>query len=137
MSKAINEYDLVIKFKEAKERLETLKEAKIQAEKEFADAESQLIERLREEGKDATARYDGLGYIGISRPAVYASFLQENKDDLFKFLRSRKRQDLIQETVNARSLSSYVKEMLDVGKEIPQCINYYLKVSARFYAEKQ
>ena len=136
MSKALKEIDLVIKFKEAKDKLETIKEAKTLAEEEFANAESQLIERLREEGKDATARYEGVGYIGISKPSVYASFLQENKVDLFKFLRSRKRQDLIQETVNTRSLSSYVKELLDSAKEVPNCINYYLKVSARLYADK-
>jgi hypothetical protein len=73
----------------------------------------------------------------LNKPSVYASYLTENKLDLFIFLRKKKRQDLIQEVVNARSLSTYVKELLDSGKEIPECISYYLKQTARFNADKQ
>lgn len=133
----LREYDLVIKFRDAREKLNQLKKAVTEAQKEFDETERQLIEQLQEEGKDATARYDGIGYVGVSKPSVYASYAAENRDSLFNFLRRRKRQDLIQKTVNARSLSIFVKELLDNGKKIPECINYYLKQSARFYADKQ
>lgn len=132
-----SEYDLLIKFKEAKEKLYQLKEAITKAQTEFDAAESQLIERLQEEGKEATARYDNLGYVGLTKPAVYASFVQENKDNVFQFLRSRKRGDLIQKNVNARSLSAFVKELIEQHRKVPSFINYYLKTSARFYAEKK
>lgn len=134
--KAQSEYDLVVEFKEAKGKLQLLKDATTEAQKEFDEAERQLIELLQEQGKNATARYEGIGYIGVNAPVVYASVIAEKKDSLFKFLRSRKRQDLIIKTINSRSLSSYVKELLDAGRKIPGSISYYLKVSARFYAEK-
>ena len=137
MTKALNEYDLVIQFRDARLKLNELKEAVTAAQKEFDETEHQLIERLTDEGKDATARYDGIGYVGVNKPSVYASYAPENKDTLFKFLRIHKRQDLIQKTVNSRSLSTYVKELIDIGKKVPECISYYLKQSARFYAEKQ
>jgi hypothetical protein len=136
MAKILSELELVVKFKEAREKLNQLKEAATEAQVEFDQVEGQLIERLQDEGKDATARFDGIGYVGLSKASVYASYAAENKDSVFKFLRSRKRQDLIQKTVNARSLSTYVKELIDKGRKIPACISYYLKTSARFYAEK-
>ena len=137
MDKAQSEYDLLIKFNADKAKLQQLKDATTEAQKEFDETERQLIERLQDEGKNSTARYEGIGYIGVNSPVVYASYTAENKDSLFKFLRSRKRQDLIQRTVNSRSLSSYIKELLDAGKKVPECVSYYLKVSARFYAEKK
>jgi hypothetical protein len=136
MAQAHKEQALVIQFRDARQKLNQLKEAATEAQKEFDEIERQLIERLNDEGKDATARYDGIGYIGIHKPAVYASYAPENKKALFAFLRSRKRQDLIQKVVNARSLSTYVKELLDNNKKVPDCISYYMKQSARFYADK-
>lgn len=137
MTKALSEYDLVLKFRDARLKLNQFKEAQTEAQKEFDEAERQLIERLQDEGKDASARYDNIGYVGLNTPVVYASYVPDNKIPLFKFLRSRKRQDLIQETVNSRSLGTFVRELIDAGRKVPDCISYYLKTSARFYADKK
>jgi len=137
MEKALTEYDLVVQFRDARERLNQLKEAAAEAQKEFDETEQKLIERLQDENKESTARYEKLGYVGVTKPSVYASFSPENRDVLFKFLRSRNRSDLIQKTVNSRSLSAFIKELLEKRRKIPPCVNYYLKQSARFYADKQ
>lgn len=136
MAEVQSEYQLLIKFKAAKDKLWTLKEQTTEAQKEFDQAESQLIENLREEGKEATARYENLGYVSLNQPVIYASIAAEKKDEAFKFLRSRKRGDLIHKTVNSRSLSTFIKELMEAGRKVPECISYYLKTSARFYAEK-
>lgn len=136
MAEVQSEYQMLIKFKEAKDKLFNLKEQTTEAQKEFDQAESQLIEYLREEGKEATARYENFGYVGLNKPVIYASIAAEKKDEALKFLRSRKRGDLIQKTVNSRSLSTFIKELMESGRKIPECISYYLKTSARFYAEK-
>lgn len=136
MAEGQTEYNLMVNFKTAREKLLNLKEQATEAQKEFDQAESQLVDYLRENGKEATARYQGIGYIGLNRPVIYASIAAEKKDEAFKFLRARKRSDLIQKTVNARSLSVFVKELMEAGRKVPECISYYLKTSARFYAEK-
>ena len=130
------ERELVVTFRDAKSELKKLKEATTQAQLKCDKIESELLELLRAQDKDATARYEGLGFVGVNRPAVYASYKEGDRIELLKFLRSRKRQDLIKQTVNARSLSSFVKELLDGGKKIPDCINYYLKTGLRFYGPK-
>lgn len=136
MAEVQSEYQLLINFKEAKDTLFNLKEMVTEAQKKFDQAESQLIEYLREGEKEATARYQGLGYVGLNKPVIYASIAAEKKDEALKFLRSRKRGDLIQKTVNSRSLSTFIKELMEAGRKVPECISYYLKTSARFYAEK-
>jgi len=128
-----NEQILVIKFKEAKEKLDSLKEQTSQAQKEFDIVESNLVEMLQAENKAATARYDNLGYCVLSKPRVFANCTIENLPTLFKYLRARKRGDLIRKTVNPASLSSFVKELLDNSKQIPPFIGYYLKTSVRYY----
>ena len=109
MAEVQSEYQMLIKFKEAKDKLFTLKEQTTEAQKEFDEAESQLIEYLREQDKEATAHYNRIGYVGLNKPVIYASIAAENKDEALKFLRSRKRGDLIQKTVNSRSLSVFIK----------------------------
>src|SRR3989344_7548495 len=111
MEKALTEYDLVVQFRDARERLNRLKEAATEAQKEFDETEQKLIERLQDENKESTARYEKIGYVGITKPSVYASFSPENKDALFKFLRSRDRQDLIQKTVKKRSLKKHITKI--------------------------
>ena len=133
----LKEYDLVVKFRDARARLQSLKDEAKAAQKEFDEIERKLIEKLNDEGKDATARFEGLGYVGVHKPSIFASYAPDNKDALFSYLRKKKRQDLIQEVVNARSLSTYVKELLDNNQEVPDCISYYMKQTARFYADKQ
>lgn len=131
------EYELIVEFRAAKETVNKLKDELSIAVGEFDKAESQLVERLQNEGKDATARYDGLGFVSLYKPQLYASCAAENKESLFKFLRARKRQDLIQKTVHPSSLSTYVRELVENGRKVPVFISYYLKQSARFYAEKE
>lgn len=131
MSKNL-EYELAVKYRDAKEKLEDLKLQTSEAQKELDLAERQLIEMLQEQGKDATARYEGFGYISINKPRLYANCTKDNMDKLFSFLHSVEREDLIQTVVYPQSLSTFTKELLEEGKEIPACISYYLKPTVRY-----
>lgn len=125
---------LVEKFKEAKDKLDSIKERLKQAQLEYSLAESSLVELLTAQGKEATARYEGLGFVGLTKPELYASCLKENEDALFAFLESKGRTDLVRQTVHSRSLSSYIKEILAEGESVPEFISYYLKPGVRFYS---
>ena len=129
-----NERELLCRFKCAKERRNQMKEALKQAQEEYEQVESQLIEFLETNSAISTAKYEGVGYAQIQKPRLYASCRQENMDNLFKFLEQHNREDLIKTTVMSQTLSSFTKECIEEGVEIPEFINYYLKPTIRLYA---
>ena len=132
MSK-VTERDLLIEFKRTKDRLDALKDAQKQAQDDYDHAMFSLIEFLESRSAISTAKYQGVGYAQIQKPRLYASCTQDNLDNLFAFLRKEGRDDLIKTIVQPQSLSSFTKERIEDGKEIPECINYYLKPSIRLY----
>ncbi len=128
------EKDLLCRFKCAKERRNQMKEALKQVQEDYEQVESQLIEFLEANSAISTAKYEGVGYAQIQKPRLYASCRQENMDNLFKFLQQHNREDLIKTTVMSQTLSSFTKECIEEGVEIPEFINYYLKPTIRLYA---
>lgn len=133
MAQVQSEQALVEEFARAKEKLDSLKEQCSAAQKEFDSVEATIVERLQTEEKEATAKYENLGWCSLSKPRIYANCVVENLPILFKYLRQHKRGDMIKKTVNPASLSSFVKELIDGGKAIPEFIGYYIKTSIRYY----
>lgn len=127
------EMDLVFKYQAAKEILAKIEAKHSEAKREVEDLESEIIDLLQAEGKERTAKYEGVGFISLMSPRVYASCLKDNEEELFSYLKGIGRDDMIRPTVNARTLSSLIKELIDEGKQIPECVNYYLKPSIRMY----
>lgn len=128
------EMDLVFKYRDAKELLESKQLQLDDAKKMVENIETELIDLLQAEGKERTAKYEGVGFISLMSPKVYASCLKEKEEELFSYLRSEGREDMIRPTVNARTLSSYTKELMEEGKNVPECISYFMKPSIRLYA---
>ena len=131
MTERVSERDLVIKFRHAKYERDKMKEALKLAEDEYAKTESALIELLESNSAEASAKYDGLGYVRIMKPRLYANCKNEDQGRLFEYLRECDRTDLIKTAVPAQSLSSFVSECIDNGKQIPEYVSYYLKTSLR------
>ena len=128
------ERDLVAQFRRAKEKRDNLKDDLKAAQAEYDMTESRLIELLESNSAISTAKYEGLGYAQIQKPRLYASCKEENMERLFDFLREKAREDLIKTTVMPQTLSSFVKECIETGIEIPDYVSYYLKPSIRLYA---
>ena len=128
------ERDLVLRFKSAKEKRDALKEELKQAQEEYEKTEFVLIEFLESISAISTAKYEGIGYVQIQKPRLYASCREENIKALFAFLKEQGREDLIKTTVLPQSLSSFTSECIESGMEIPECITYYLKPSVRLYS---
>ena len=129
-----NERDLVLQFKCAKEKRDALKEGLKQAQEEYEKIEFGLIEFLESNSAISTAKYEGIGYVQIQKPRLYASCKEENLQDLFDFLKDQCREDLIKTTVAPQSLSTFMSERIENGAEIPECVSYYLKPSVRLYS---
>lgn len=127
------ERDLVIEFKRAREKRDLLKDDLKSAQEELDRTEACLIEFLDAHSAVQTARYKGIGYAQIQKPRLYANCRQERMEELFSFLRSLNRDDLIKTTVMPQSLSSFTSECIEEGVELPEFITYYLKPSIRLY----
>jgi len=127
------ERDLVLRFKLAREKRDRMKDDLKSAQEELDQTEFRLIEFLESHSAVSTAKYEGLGYAQIQKPRLYANCRQENMDELFEFLQTQNREDLIKTTVMPQSLSSFTSECIEQGIEIPEFITYYLKPSIRLY----
>jgi len=125
----LTEKELVLEYKLAKDEVERLEEESKKAKDRFEKAQDKLVEELQTKGASQTAKYDGIGRITIMKPLVGAR--SKDEDVLFDYLKQIGRDDLIKQTVHHRTLSSFVKEMLETGKEIPDFIEYWFKPSTR------
>lgn len=121
------ERELVEKF--AKLHAEVDQSAALLSEKKklLADVESQLMELLDDEGKKASARFEGVGHVTCVDPTPYASILEGEEQKLFEHLRKIGREDLIKTSVHSMSLSVLVRERLKSGEEIPPGTTYFMK----------
>lgn len=131
----MNEVDLLYEYTDARKNRDRLKALLEDAQERLNQAESRLIETLQEKGATATAKYDGLGYVALSKPKVYASYRKEDEEQVFNYLRSIGENDIIKDSVHPSSLSSVVARLIEDGREIPDQVNYYLKTGLRLYAE--
>ena len=128
------ERDLVVELKACREKADKL-DAELKAAKELRDkAEAALIELLEANTAESTAKYDGIGKFTLLKPRLYASVTEENRDTLLSFLKKIKRADLIKTTVMPQTLSTFVKERIDNGEQVPEFIGNYLKSSLRYQA---
>jgi hypothetical protein len=134
MEATLTERDLVIAFRDAKFKKDKAREALEAAQSEFDKYERELIEMLEANNATSTAKYEGIGHVSLVKPQLYASCKKEYEEKLFAFLNTQGREDFIKQSVNSRSLSGFVKEMLDGGITVPEFISYYLKPSARLIA---
>jgi len=125
----MTELELVLEYRNAKEEVDTLEDKLKLAKDRFDKAQIALVEELQSKGASQTAKYDGVGKVTMLKPLVGARSLDEEK--LFGYLKEIGRDDLMKLTVHHKSLSSFVKERLDEGSEIPEFIEYWFKPSTR------
>ena len=129
----MGERELVEKFRDAKGRLKELKLLAAEAQQELDTTENEILELLESDEKDATAIYEGIGCVKSQKPKLYASTLAENRDELAEWLTTIGRRDMVVSYVFPKTLSGFVKERVESGEEIPDCIQYYLKPSLKYY----
>lgn len=109
-----NIFELADKLKELKDKKKALDEEMkaLNAEIDFTDIE--LSEAMLQEEMQNFKRGGSVFYINTK---TYASAIPGNKDELFKKLKSEGYGDLIYETVNANSLSAFVKEQVLINED--------------------
>lgn len=108
-----SERELLLDLKNADRMLAAAQLAATEAAKAYDRAENALIEYMQAKNLKTTGKYNGIGSATLVKPRLYANYLKDNEELVFKFLKDVGRGDLIKETVNKNSLSGFVKEMLE------------------------
>ena len=108
-------FELADRLKELKERKAELAEETKANNAEIEQAEFQLSQLMASTETQSFQRAGTLFYLTTK---TYASANKENKDELFKALRSEGYGSLITENVNANSLSAFVKEQMADNDDI-------------------
>ena len=103
---------------------------------EYDETDRKLMSLLEEDGKKATAKYKGLGYVVIVEGAAQASIEKGRQPDVIKQLTEIGRTDMIKTTVAAATLSVYVRDCLKQNLPVPEGVNYYHPKWTRFCPEK-
>lgn len=131
-----SEKQLIEKFVQQRQFVDDLKIQLAEATKERDDLEARIIKNLADEGKQASARYDGLGHVIICVGAAHASIQKGMAEEVQKYLKNIGREDMVKETVAASSLSAYVRECLQKNDPIPEGVSFYIPQFLRFYEAK-
>lgn len=108
-------FELADKLKELRERKAELSEETKQNNAEIEKAELELSELM---AKTETQSFQRAGTLFYLTTKTYASADKEHKDELFEALRGEGFGSLITETINANSLSAFVKEQMSENDDI-------------------
>ena len=108
-------FELADKLKELRERKSELAEETKANNAEIEQAEFQLSQLMASTESQSFQRAGTLFYLTTK---TYASANKEQKDELFDALRNEGYGSLITETINANSLSAFVKEQMSENDDI-------------------
>jgi hypothetical protein len=112
---------------DAAKALSTLKQAETQAKKEYEDlkaqrmeAENTLLALLELAGINSIRTDEGTFY---TREDWYASIIPDAKAEIFRWFKGNGMAGMVQETISAKTLSAWAKEIITEGGEVPEGIN--------------
>ena len=108
-------FELADKLKELRERKTELAEETKANNAEIEQAEFQLSQLMASTETQSFQRAGTLFYLTTK---TYASANKEQKDELFDALRNEGYGSLITETINANSLSAFVKEQMSENDDV-------------------
>lgn len=108
-------FELADKLKDLKERKAELAEETKANNAEIEQAEFQLSQLM---ASTETQSFQRAGILFYLTTKTYASANKEQKDELFDALRNEGYGSLITETINANSLSAFVKEQMSDNDDV-------------------
>jgi len=108
-----------------------LKELKFKADYEYAKKErAKLEEEVFDRLENANIQSMNIDNSTLYRKTtIYASIKKTDKENGLQWLMNNGYDSIIQETVNANTLSAVMKEFIAEGGEIPECISIFTKKS--------
>ena len=114
-------FELADKLKKLRERKTELADMVKENNAEIEQAELQLSQLM---ASTETQSFQSAGTLFYLTTKTYASANKEQKDELFEALRNEGYGSLITETINANSLSAFVKEQMSENDDVlPQWLD--------------
>jgi hypothetical protein len=109
------------RFRELKDRKEALNEELKELNAELTLLETTVLPAAMDENEIEKFTTEGVGTI-YTQIKVYASVAKENEERFHAWLRERGHADMIRDYVFPGTLSSFAKEQLENGVELPDFI---------------
>jgi chorismate mutase len=123
----MNEQEMVLRLKALDEEISKM-DSELSALKHKRDnVKRALIEYMEANAITRTAEYPGLGYAILPKPVLRASVAEENKPDLFEFLKGIGRDEAVKSTVHPSTLSSIIRERIEAGEPVPEYVKFYFQ----------
>lgn len=122
------ERELFQNYTRARAWRDDLKTLKSRAETELEQAEYALVTYMTDLNKK-TVKYNDLGTITVKAPTPRPKFEEERRAEVFQFVRENGGGACIKEGIHPSTFSSFVKELLVQGREIPDCIEVFYQTS--------
>jgi len=123
-------FTLADELAELKDRKKALDDELKAVNARIAEVEEELSNRMLEEEIQSFQRSGKTFYVTTK---VFANAVPERKNDLFVWLKEHGFGDMITETVNANTLSAWVREQLEESESLPEgleeLVNVYEKTS--------
>lgn len=113
-----------------------LRERKKELEADLQEVNRQLrrveLDLANEMSNEEMPRFDRAGHTFYLSTQIYASPVHGCSDELYQWLKEHGYGDLVKETVHSRTLSSFVKELMEedgLPQELAEIVNVHEKVS--------
>jgi hypothetical protein len=113
--------ELAQRFRELKDRKDSLNAELKELQEELTILETQLLPQKMEENEIEKFTTDGVGTI-FTQIKVYASVVKAEESRFHDWLREQGHGAMIKPTVAPGTLSSFAKEQLEAGVELPEFI---------------
>jgi hypothetical protein len=131
----VDEKILIAQFMDAKSAVDQYNNALKIATEKLDHIEAQLISLLEDDGKTASARYEGLGHVCIVDGAAFASIEKGRQEEVMDFVKSIGREDMIKTSIHSSTLSTFVRECLKRNDPLPPGVTFYKPKTLRLYKD--
>jgi len=133
------EKKLVEKYAYLRTRHDELKKEAANVWSEIEKITHELVEHMDDMGKDRTASYPGIGFISLALEINYTTNY-EYEEELFSYLKSIDREDMIKTKVDANSMRALIKQTIKSEKEgdkdvptLPNFLIYKMFMKPKLY----
>lgn len=113
--------ELISDYARLKNKKEEMEEEIKRANKRLEELSKHLIPEIMEEEGIENIKVAGIGRVCLQAD-LYVQVPKDKREDLYNWLDFTGRESMVTETVSPKTLKAAVKEWLQKGEDIPDCI---------------
>ena len=130
----MNERNLVEEYGIIKRKKKEVDQLADSLKSQLAAKEQAIVSLLLSNQAKSTAKYDGIGFANIRKPEIKtANFPIDCQDDFFKFVEDEGCKEIIKLNIHPTTLRSFVKNILEEGRDLPPYLYYEPIQKITFY----